>query len=94
MIDIEVRKLIDTAYNNAKDLLEANRDKIEALAMALLKYETLDAEDVKIVIAGGQLEKPTLSELLAKEERKSESENTDKEPDEDSDTDPFPKINN
>jgi cell division protease FtsH len=87
MIDIEVRKLIDSAYTCAADLLEANRDKVDTLAKALLKYETLDAEDVKIVIAGGILEKPTISELLAKEEeRKSEADAKDRE-DEESDRD-------
>jgi len=70
MIDTEVRKLIDSAYTEAVDLLEANRDKVEAVAKALLKYETLDAEDVKIILNNGSLEKPTLSDLLAKEEQK------------------------
>jgi cell division protease FtsH len=73
MIDAEVRKLIDTAYTNAADLLETNRDKTEALALALLKYETLDAEDVKIILNNGTLEKPTINDLLAKEDQKTNS---------------------
>jgi cell division protease FtsH len=92
MIDTEVRKLIDSAYTGASVLLKDNRDKVEALAKALLKYETLDAEDVKIVIAGGILEKPTISELLAKEEeRKIESDANDRE-DEDLDRDSHGQI--
>jgi cell division protease FtsH len=93
MIDVEVRKLIDSAYTSAKDLLETNRDKVEALAEALLKYETLDAEDVKVILAGGILEKPTISELLAKEEeRQTDDDAKDKEDqDEDLDADPFGK---
>ena len=92
MIDNEVRKLIDTAYNSALELLKANRDKAEALAKALLKYETLDAEDVKIILAGGHLEKPTISDLLAKEENKSDTPKDADQPDNDSDTDPFGQL--
>ena len=77
MIDAEVRKLIDTAYTNAADLLETNRDKTEALALALLKYETLDAEDVKIILNNGTLEKPTINDLLAKEDQKTKPSSPD-----------------
>jgi cell division protease FtsH len=77
MIDVEVRKLIDTAYTNAADVLEANRDKTEALTAALLKYETLDAEDVKILLNNGMLEKPTLNDLLAKEDQKNQKSSAD-----------------
>jgi cell division protease FtsH len=79
MIDAEVRKLIDSAYTNAADLLEANRDKVEALTQGLLKYETLDAEDVKIILNNGTLEKPTINELLAKEEHKSKGSSADED---------------
>ncbi len=74
MIDAEVRKIIDTAYTEASDLLETNRDKVDALAKALLKYETLDADDVKLILSGGSLEKPTLNDLLAKEQTKAHNE--------------------
>jgi cell division protease FtsH len=74
MIDAEVRKIIDTAYTEASDLLETNRDKVDALAKALLKYETLDADDVKLLMSGGSLEKPTLNDLLAKEQSKTHND--------------------
>jgi cell division protease FtsH len=93
MIDTEVRKLIDSAYTNAADLLKANRDKVEALAKALLKYETLDAEDVKVVIAGGKLEKPTISELLAKEEERKTDSDAKEQEDEDSGRDSHGQFN-
>ena len=41
-IDQEVRKLIDDAYGRAKEILLANREKLEVIAKALLEYETLD----------------------------------------------------
>src|SRR6201987_1973061 len=41
-IDQEVRKLIDEAYQTAKKTLTAHRQSLEAIAKALLEYETLD----------------------------------------------------
>jgi cell division protease FtsH len=69
-IDIEVKRITDEAYNKAKELIEHNRDRVEQIAKALLKYETLDADDVKIILAGGTLDKPTVADLLAAEQAK------------------------
>ncbi|MBN1456349.1 MAG: ATP-dependent zinc metalloprotease FtsH [Sedimentisphaerales bacterium] len=70
VIDKEVKKFIDDAYKTAFELIEANKDKLEAVAKALMKYETLDAEDVKMLLDGKSLNKPTVSELLALEQKK------------------------
>jgi cell division protease FtsH len=69
-IDSEVKLITDEAYNKARELIEANRDKLEQIAKALLKYETLDADDVKVILDGGVLDKPTVSDLLAAEQAK------------------------
>ncbi|HPO70874.1 MAG TPA: ATP-dependent zinc metalloprotease FtsH [Anaerohalosphaeraceae bacterium] len=69
-IDREVKRFIDEAYTKVRDLIEANKDKVEALAQALLKYETLDAEDVKLILSGQSLRKPTVSDLLQREQNK------------------------
>ena len=45
--------------------------RAEAVADALLKYETLDGEEVKQIIAGKTLDRPTVGELLEAETRKS-----------------------
>ncbi|MFA5252073.1 MAG: ATP-dependent zinc metalloprotease FtsH [Phycisphaerae bacterium] len=66
-IDGEVKRLIDQAYVKSKELIEANKDKLEKIAKALLKYETLDADDVTLILQGGELDKPTVSDLLAAE---------------------------
>ena len=42
--------------------------------MALIKYETLDVEDVKVIIEGGTLDKPTVTDLLAAEQKRSQEE--------------------
>jgi cell division protease FtsH len=70
IIDIEVKKLIDLAFKDAKDIIETNRDKLQAIAEALLKYETLDAAEVKLILEGGSLNKPTVGDLLKTEQEK------------------------
>src|SRR6187551_2267670 len=52
VIDIEVRRVIDTAYQKAQNILETNRDKLDAMAQALIKYETIDEQQIKDIMAG------------------------------------------
>jgi cell division protease FtsH len=77
-IDGEVKKIADRAYKKAKELIEANKDKLERIAKALLKYETLDADDVELILEGGKLDKPTVSDLLAAEQVKNEKKSKTK----------------
>ena len=69
-IDAEVKKITDEAQKKAQELINANKDKLEKIARALLKYETLDADDVKLILEGGTLDKPTVADLLAVEQAK------------------------
>ncbi len=57
-IDVEVRKIVDYAYQRAKDVLETNRDALVRIAKALLEREVLDANELKLVIEGKELPKP------------------------------------
>ena len=52
LIDSEVNVLLNSSYARAMTILRTHRGELEALANALLKYETLDAEDVKSIIEG------------------------------------------
>ncbi|MEL6522103.1 MAG: AAA family ATPase, partial [Pseudomonadota bacterium] len=52
MIDQEVRRLSDEAYDRAKQILQDNWDEMENLAQGLLEYETLTGDDVKRVMRG------------------------------------------
>ncbi|GMV98106.1 MAG: hypothetical protein AMXMBFR83_24590 [Phycisphaerae bacterium] len=63
-IDEEVKRLINEAYEDTRRILTENRDKLEAIAQALIKYETLDASEVQALIRGESLRRPTLSDLL------------------------------
>lgn len=66
-IDEEVKKLIDRLYDETRTLLEANRERVEAVAKALIKYETLDNTEIARIMKGESLTKPTVSDLLEKE---------------------------
>jgi cell division protease FtsH len=57
-IDGEVRKLIDDAYQTAKRVLTERRANLEAIAKALLEYETLDGVQIKEIIEHGRLINP------------------------------------
>lgn len=46
LIDEEVRKIIDTNYERAKQILLENMDKLHHMAKALIKYETLDFNQI------------------------------------------------
>ena len=49
-IDEEVKRLVDTAYAKATELLTANRERLERLAAALLEKETLDGRDIEALV--------------------------------------------
>lgn len=51
-IDEEIRKLLDQAHSQAKDILQTKIEDLHKLAGALLEYETLNGEEIKQVIAG------------------------------------------
>nr|MBA3506353.1 ATP-dependent zinc metalloprotease FtsH [Betaproteobacteria bacterium] len=51
-VDAEIRKIIDQQYHVARKLLEENRDKVEAMAKALLELETIDADQIGDIMAG------------------------------------------
>ena len=53
-IDSEVKQLIQSGYQRAKDLIDANRDKLEIIAKSLLEYETLDGTQVEDIVRTGK----------------------------------------
>nr|WP_300312235.1 ATP-dependent zinc metalloprotease FtsH [Halomonas sp.] len=51
-LDKEVRKIIDECYAEAERILHENRDKLDAMADALMQYETIDADQLKDIMEG------------------------------------------
>lgn len=51
-VDAEIRRIIDEQYQIARDLIEKNRDKMEAMTKALLDWETIDQDQIADIMAG------------------------------------------
>ncbi len=54
-IDSEVRRLVNTGYDEAKKIIENNRETLVRIAMALLEREVLDASELKLLMEGKPL---------------------------------------
>lgn len=68
-VDAEIRRIIDEQYALARKLIEENRDKIEAMTQALLKYETIDADQIKDIMEGREPREPKASAMPFKPKR-------------------------
>ena len=64
VIDEETRRIVDEAYAEAEKILNENWEKVEAVAQALLKYETLTADEVHKLMRGETLQRSTVADLL------------------------------
>ncbi len=51
-IDEEVRNIIDTCYEKARQILVDNRDKLDIMTQALMKYETIDRHQIDDIMEG------------------------------------------
>ncbi len=74
LVDAEIKAIFDAALKRTRELIEANRDKLRRLAEALLNYETLSAEEVKTILAGGKLDRPSVTGLLKRERARTDQE--------------------
>jgi len=72
LIDQEVRRIVDEAYRDAQKMLEEHWEQVEAVGEALLKFETLSADEVHALMRGEKLTRSTVGDLLSAEARKSE----------------------
>jgi len=54
-IDAEIRKIVDSCYARARDIVTKHRDDLERIAQALLEYETLTGEEIKALLRGEEI---------------------------------------
>lgn len=57
-VDAEIRRIIDEQYKVAYDILDANRDKMEAMTRALMDWETIDRDQVLEIMQGKEPSPP------------------------------------
>jgi cell division protease FtsH len=51
-VDSEMRRILDEQYAAAQKILEDNRDKVEVMTAALMKWETIDRDQILDIMAG------------------------------------------
>ncbi|MPC83070.1 ATP-dependent zinc metalloprotease YME1 [Portunus trituberculatus] len=56
-IDSEIKRLLQESFDRAKAILKLHAREHKALAEALMKYETLDADDIKAILDGRPVSK-------------------------------------
>jgi len=84
LIDQEIKDLIHKNYQRAERLLKENRDKLEMMAAALMKYETIDAKQIDDIMSGKEPRPPEgwsddNDDIGKPKVEKTESENQDSE---------------
>jgi ATP-dependent metalloprotease len=57
LIEDEIKKILKESHDRAYNLLKTRSTEHRRLAEGLLKYETLDAEEVKLIVAGKSLQR-------------------------------------
>jgi cell division protease FtsH len=67
LIDNEIHRFIDMAHQRARDIISQNREKLEAVAQALLKYELISGEEVRMLLRGEKIDE--LKDAEAAEEK-------------------------
>ena len=55
LVDDEVKRFIDEAYEKARQILMENRDLLERIALTLLDRETIDGADLDLILRGEEL---------------------------------------
>ena len=87
IVDEEIRRIVDSAYDECNRLIERHWDEVVAVAESLLRYETISAGDVEKLMKGERISKPTVAELLASETADPPSPSSSQPPSEDTDED-------
>jgi cell division protease FtsH len=65
-VDTEIKSILDEQYKIARKLIERNKRKVEAMAKALLKYETIDSDQIADIMAGKKVRSPKPSRRSVK----------------------------
>jgi cell division protease FtsH len=79
-IDAEIKRIIDDAYATAVRVVTERRDGLDAIAKALLEYETLSGDEIKGLLAGEPIVRKPVDDTLAADTRRSSVPTTGRVP--------------
>ncbi len=68
LVDAEIKRLVTTAYEQAKKMLKDKQNEWETLAQSLIEYETLTGDEIKKVICGEKIDKSAESPVCAEKQ--------------------------
>lgn len=77
LIDDEIKKIIDTAYEKALNMIRENRDKLDFVAEFLVRNEIMDGDEFEMAMNGSSMEE--IESIAAERRKKSEEENAQRE---------------
>ncbi len=70
LVDSEIKRLLTEAHAQATEILKKNDKELEALAHALMEYETLSGEEIKDIVAGKELHRTDYSPVPPEKQTK------------------------
>jgi cell division protease FtsH len=73
LIDAEIDKILNEAHDTARQILEDNRDKLELISQVLIKYETIDGEQVMKMLETGEVPEELKNGKTPEEKRAEEA---------------------
>jgi cell division protease FtsH len=79
LIDAEVKKIVDDQYERATNILTERRAALDAIAEALLEFETIEGKHVNEIIEHGELKSPVISSRPEVEPPPTPKEDSDKD---------------
>ena len=71
LIDEEIRALVEGGEAEARRILEEHLDELHTIGKALLEYETLSGDDVRLLLDGGHIDRPDANDDSADHSRSS-----------------------
>jgi cell division protease FtsH len=76
-IDLEMREMIRSCYDRAKELLNTHADKVHLIAQKLLEVETLDRDQIRNLLETGEMHAEEVKVVIKEQEPTSESNQLD-----------------
>jgi cell division protease FtsH len=76
-IDAEIRRIVTTQYERATKLLTDHRKELETVAEALLEFETIDGDDIDVLLRGEKIDRPISAAAKKRQEAAAAADETE-----------------